>query len=90
MEASKRILARAISYIRGGVQIAKIGRFIETEARRSGYRVIKNLAGHGVGRSLHEEPHEIACYYDRSNKAHFSEEFGGSHRDVYINEGLLC
>lgn len=71
VEASKRILARAISHIRVGVQIAKIGSFIETEARRSGYRVIRNLAGHGVGRSLHEEPHEIACYYDQSNKAHF-------------------
>ncbi|QKZ12998.1 type I methionyl aminopeptidase [Spirosoma sp. KUDC1026] len=71
VEASKRILAKAISHIRGGVQIAEIGRLIETEARRSGYRVIKNLAGHGIGRSLHEEPHEILCYYDRSNKTRF-------------------
>src|ERR1700712_2145651 len=66
VEASKRILAKAISHIRGGVQLAEIGRLIETEARRSGYRVIKNLAGHGIGRSLHEEPLEILCYYDRS------------------------
>ncbi|GAB4039086.1 type I methionyl aminopeptidase [Spirosoma jeollabukense] len=71
VEASKRILAKAISHIRGGVQIAEIGRLIETEAKRSGYRVIKNLAGHGIGRSLHEEPHEILCYYDRSNKTRF-------------------
>jgi methionyl aminopeptidase len=71
VEASKRILAKAISQIRGGVQIAEIGRFIETEAKRNGYRVIKNLAGHGVGRSLHEEPHEILCYYDRTNKDRF-------------------
>lgn len=71
VEASKRILAKAISHIRGGVQLAEIGRLIETEARRSGYRVIKNLAGHGVGRSLHEEPHEILNYYDRSIKTRF-------------------
>ena len=71
IDASKRILSKAISRIRGGVRIAEIGRLIETEARQSGYRVIKNLAGHGIGRSLHEEPHEILCYYDRSNKAHF-------------------
>lgn len=71
VETSKRILAKAISRIRGGVRIAEIGRLIETEARQSGYRVIKNLAGHGIGRSLHEEPHEILCYYDRSNKARF-------------------
>jgi methionyl aminopeptidase len=71
VEASKRILAKAISQISGGIRIAEIGRLIETEARKSGYRVIKNLAGHGVGRSLHEEPHEILCYYDRSNKTRF-------------------
>jgi methionyl aminopeptidase len=71
VEASKRILAKAISQIRGGIRIAEIGRLIETEARKSGYKVIKNLAGHGVGRSLHEEPHEILCYYDRSNKTRF-------------------
>lgn len=71
VETSKRILAKAISHIRGGVQLSEIGRLIETEAKRSGYRVIKNLAGHGVGRSLHEEPHEILCYYDRSNKTRF-------------------
>ncbi|GAB4040936.1 type I methionyl aminopeptidase [Spirosoma gilvum] len=71
VEASKRILAKAISQIRGGVQLAEIGRLIETEAKRNGYRIIKNLAGHGIGRSLHEEPHEILCYYDRSNKTRF-------------------
>jgi methionyl aminopeptidase len=68
---SKRILAKAISHIRGGVRIAEIGRLIDTEARRSGYRVIKNLAGHGIGRSLHEEPHDILCYYDRAIKTRF-------------------
>ncbi|GAB3759088.1 type I methionyl aminopeptidase [Spirosoma pomorum] len=73
VETSKRILAKAISHIRGGVQIAEIGRLIETEAKRSGYRVIKNLAGHGIGRSLHEEPHDILCYYDRSNKTRFKK-----------------
>ncbi|GAB3893601.1 type I methionyl aminopeptidase [Spirosoma agri] len=71
VNASKRILAKAISQIKGGVRIAEIGRLIETEAKRSGYRVIKNLAGHGVGRSLHEEPHEILCYYDRTNTTRF-------------------
>ncbi|GAB4018541.1 type I methionyl aminopeptidase [Spirosoma koreense] len=71
VETSKRILAKAISHIRGGVQLAEIGRLIESEAKRSGYRVIRNLAGHGIGRSLHEEPHDILCYYDRANKTRF-------------------
>jgi len=71
VEASKRILRKAISRIKGGVRIAEIGRLIEAEARKSGYTVIKNLAGHGIGRSLHEEPHEVANCYDRFNTARF-------------------
>lgn len=71
VEASKRILRRAISQIRGGVKIADIGRLIETEAKRTNYKVIRNLVGHGVGRSLHEEPTEIPCFYDRQNTARF-------------------
>ena len=35
--------------------------------------MIKNLTGHGVGRSLHEEPHEIANYRDRFNFTRFKK-----------------
>ncbi|MFD2145016.1 type I methionyl aminopeptidase [Mucilaginibacter antarcticus] len=71
--ASKEILKKAISNIKGGVKISEIGRLIETEARKAGYTVIKNLTGHGVGRSLHEEPHEIANYCDRYNTTRFKK-----------------
>jgi methionyl aminopeptidase len=33
--------------------------------------VIKNLVGHGIGRSLHEAPKEIPCFYDRFNTQRF-------------------
>lgn len=71
VEASKMILHKAIRSIRGGVRIAEIGRLIEQEAKKNGYKVIKNLTGHGVGRGLHEEPLEIANYYDVFNKQRF-------------------
>jgi len=71
VDSSKRILRRAISQIKGGVRISDIGRLIETEARRSGFTVIRNLVGHGVGRSLHEAPSEIPCYYDKYNTTRF-------------------
>lgn len=71
VDASRRILRTALSRIRGGVRIADVGGLIEAEARKAGYRVIKNLVGHGVGRSLHEEPTEIPCYYDRYNLKRF-------------------
>jgi methionyl aminopeptidase len=73
VDASKAILKKAISNIRGGVKISDIGHLIETEAKKSGFRVIKNLTGHGVGRSLHEEPSEIANYRDRLNHQRFKK-----------------
>ncbi|WP_243647788.1 type I methionyl aminopeptidase [Flaviaesturariibacter flavus] len=73
VDASKDILRKAIAQIRGGVRIADIGHLIETEARKRGYKVIKNLTGHGVGRSLHEEPAEIANFRDRFNTGRFKK-----------------
>ena len=73
IEASKQILHKAIYNIKGGVRISDIGQLIETEAKKRGYKVIKNLTGHGVGRSLHEEPNEIANYRDRNNTTRFKK-----------------
>ena len=71
VNASKEILQKAISNIRGGVRIADIGHLIETEAKKRGYKVIKNLGGHGVGRSLHEQPNELMNYRNRFDKRRF-------------------
>ncbi|MEO5997292.1 MAG: type I methionyl aminopeptidase [Chitinophagaceae bacterium] len=73
VNASKKILHTAILQINAGVRIAEIGRIIETEAKKLKYQVIRNLVGHGVGRSLHEEPFEIPCYYDGLNPGRFKK-----------------
>ena len=41
---------------RPGNRIRDIGRAVEQEVRRWGFDVIRELCGHGVGRSIHEEP----------------------------------
>jgi len=70
---SKDILRKAISNIKSGMRISELGRLIETEAKKQGYTVIKNLTGHGIGRSLHEAPHEIANYCNRFNRDRFKK-----------------
>lgn len=71
VDASHQILNKAIQQIKGGVRISQIGHLIETEAKKRGFKVIKNLTGHGVGRSLHEAPSEIPNYRDRLNLTRF-------------------
>ncbi|MEZ4800178.1 MAG: type I methionyl aminopeptidase [Flavobacteriales bacterium] len=71
VDASKEILQKAISQIKGGVKISDIGHVIESEAKMRGYFVIKNLGGHGIGRSLHEQPDEILNYRNRSDFRRF-------------------
>ncbi|MBC9910053.1 type I methionyl aminopeptidase [Chitinophaga varians] len=71
VNASRSILYKALSQIRGGVKIADIGKLIEKEAAKAGFTVIRNLAGHGVGRGLHEPPEDILNCYERRNKERF-------------------
>lgn len=73
VDASKKILHKAISNIRGGVKIADIGYIMETEAKKYGYKVIKNLGGHGIGRGLHEEPEGLMNYRDRLDQRRFKK-----------------
>ena len=71
IEASQNILRIAINSIRSGVKIADIGCLIEIEAKKRGCKVIKNLGGHGVGRSLHEQPDELLNYKNRFDQRRF-------------------
>lgn len=73
VDASKEILRKTINSIQGGVKIADIGHLMETEAKKRGYKVIKNLGGHGIGRSLHEQPDELLNYKNRFDHRRFKK-----------------
>ena len=61
--ATRMALNSALSGVRAGEPINGVGRAVQQTAKKYGFRVIRNLAGHGVGRSLHEEPVAIANYF---------------------------
>jgi len=46
----------AMMTAQAGNRMRDIGKVVESHARRNGFRSIRNLYGHGVGRGLHEEP----------------------------------
>jgi methionyl aminopeptidase len=53
---AKRAFAKAMLVARAGFRVSEIGRVVEREVRRSGFSVIRDLGGHGIGRTIHEEP----------------------------------
>jgi methionyl aminopeptidase len=53
---AERAFAKAMLVARAGFRVSEIGRVIEREVRRSGFSVLRDLGGHGIGRTIHEEP----------------------------------
>lgn len=71
VDSSREILIDSINAIRPGMKISDFGKKIESQAKSNGLKVIKNLAGHGVGRSLHEHPDSILNCENKSNNCRF-------------------
>ena len=56
VEATRAAQQDAMAAACAGRPLRHIGRAVERRARRSGFRVVADLCGHGVGRHIHEEP----------------------------------
>jgi len=55
--------AAALSVARAGTKVNEIGRAVESTVRSRGFRVVRGLGGHGVGRTIHEAP-SVPNQYD--------------------------
>lgn len=64
----KRPMEIGIRQVGSNRPLAGIGKAIGKFASDRGYTLIRNLASHGVGRSLHEYPSEIATWPTRGDK----------------------
>jgi methionyl aminopeptidase len=53
---AERAFNKALLVARAGFRVSEIGRAVEREVRRAGFSVIRELGGHGIGRTIHEEP----------------------------------
>ena len=54
---AERAFQKAMLVARAGFRISEIGRIVEREVRKSGFAVVRELGGHGIGRTIHEDPH---------------------------------
>jgi methionyl aminopeptidase len=53
---AERAFRKAMNVARVNHRVNEIGRAVEHEVRESGFQVIRELGGHGIGRTIHEEP----------------------------------
>jgi methionyl aminopeptidase len=58
---AKRALYKGISVIQPGVKVTEVGEVIERYALQNGYRVNKKFWGHGISKTMHEEPRIPHC-----------------------------
>lgn len=67
-DVAKAAFDMAMTKVRAGSSLSGIGKAVEREAKKNNLAVIRNLTGHGIGKSLHEEPQHILNYYDPWDK----------------------
>ncbi len=65
VENTKKALYEGLSVIKDGIKISEIGDKIEKFAIANNLGVVRELVGHGVGTSVHEDP-DVPNYYTKS------------------------
>jgi methionyl aminopeptidase len=63
LEATRRALEAAMEAMRPGIKLVEVSRAIERTARRYGFGIVREYAGHGLGTDMHEDP-QILNYVD--------------------------
>ena len=66
--AVRHAVNEALRRVRAGRSLNVIGHCVQRVADRYGYRIIGNLASHGTGRTLHEEPSYVPLHNPRERR----------------------
>ena len=56
LQVTQEALAAGIAQARAGNHVGDIGHAVQAVAEKAGYSVVRELVGHGIGSSFHEEP----------------------------------
>ena len=72
IEAAEAAWRAASSTARAGERVAVVGGAVEREVRQRGFRVLRDLCGHGIGRTIHEPP-SMLNYFDPDYRPRLKE-----------------
>ena len=56
LKKGEETLKKALAVVKAGNYVGQISKVIQSEIEGAGYHIIKPLTGHGLGKTLHEEP----------------------------------
>ncbi|HEX6925433.1 MAG TPA: type I methionyl aminopeptidase [Longimicrobiaceae bacterium] len=72
MSCAEAAFHSGLRAVRAGERLAVVGGKVEAEVERHGFHVLRDLCGHGIGRSIHESP-SVANYYDPRERTRLTE-----------------
>jgi methionyl aminopeptidase len=75
LQITKQSLYTGIEQVKSGARLGDVGYAIQSCVEKYGFSVIRELVGHGIGRTLHEKP-EVPNY-------------GKKNKGVVLREGLV-
>jgi methionyl aminopeptidase len=76
MRITRECLERALATVHAGSRLSDIGLAVQSHAEKNSCGVVRDLVGHGVGYSVHEEP-RVPNFVDAST------------RDMILREGMV-
>jgi len=56
LDVTKHTLELAISHIKPGKKWSEVARLMQYHVEQSGFSVVREFVGHGIGRTMHEDP----------------------------------
>jgi len=86
MRVTKECLEIGIKEIKPGVTLNNYARAVEEHAQKNGFSVVRDLVGHGVGRTVHEPP-QVMNYVDKRMEKIILKEGMTLALEPMINEG---
>lgn len=83
VRAAEQAFWTAAGLARAGTPLRWIGRSIEASVEASGFRVLRALSGHGIGRTIHEPP-DVPNFDDRRTRGMLTDGL------VLAIEPIIC
>ncbi|MDR3021306.1 MAG: type I methionyl aminopeptidase [Clostridiales bacterium] len=56
IECTRQSFFEGLKYARTGCRLGDIGNSIQSYVESNGYSIVRELSGHGIGKSIHEDP----------------------------------